>query len=540
MKDSALAPAAAAISIVAAEHVALRYLFVSPATWNGSSARRSGVSMGLDRIHARLAASPDAAMYVDPITSFYADVTIPFTTRRQLPVVALTERLPRDGAPAQRWVEIEIQAIEMEWEGRTVHVPPARIPALFTDCLTFFDSGHVVYAPAFLLQYSQARVTAQALGASDASALHATALTSLVGTPGLSRRRGLDGIRSKILFKVAGEDGRGQDLLHFINRRLSSLCNERDGASVFADLIEPAVMTGRSGNKARAKVDPRIAKMAWSDLRSASLEIVGAARHDEIVGWCRAARDGTVRVGHGERALAALGQNVLDVDNQDEHEIADSLSQASVSDEHVLLINPKLAVLYSRQSRSFAQMCRAIGGCPYVMLTNVVLAYNEYMLDQSAELIETIMRTGRNSRWGLSGSKTKTLRADLETREKLFENQTLNLLPNIFRYPGEREMFESVEKQRGLQQRAAGFERFARNLYELRQSDAELDEREGTRRINLWLLALGILQGAGLFLAALGLEDFKGTEAIRDGLWAGFALFSVAALVAAGMALSRR
>ena len=210
-----------------------------------------------------------------------------------------------------------------------------------------------------------------------------------------------------------------------------------------------------------------------------------------------------------------------------------------MSDEHALLVHPKLSVLYSRESRSFTEMCDAIGGCPYVMLTNVALAYNEYMLDQSAELIDQIKRGSRDPQRALGATKAITLQEDLKKREQLFINLTLNLLPNIFRYPAEKEMFDRVEEQRGLTQRIAGFERFTRRLYELRQSDADLAEREGTRVINRWLLVLGIFQVTGLFLAALALDEFK-NGAFRDALWAGFGLFSVAGLVVAATALWRR
>ena len=537
MNDSAPNSVIAGASIVAAEHIALRYLFVSSGKWNGGNAAASSSSIGLDHIHDQLERSPDAAKYVDPIASFYADVTIPFTTKRQLPVVALTERLANDGGLKPPPVEIEIGGIESLWGTNLATVPQTKISALFKDSVTFFDSGHFVYAPAFLLQYPW-DIHASASGARDTRAQHVSALTSLVGSSGVSYHRDLDSIRSKVLFKFKGEE-RGQELLAFINRRLAFLCEDRNRANVFAELIEPALRASGRNRLKRAKVDSGLSNMTWGDLRSASLEIVGATRHGEIVNWCRAAETGKTTVGVGERAIAALGQNVLDVENQDEREIVDSLSQAGVSDEHVLLIHPKLAVLYSRTSRSFTEMCDAIGGCPYVMLTNVVLAYNEYLLDQNAGLIDKIRHASRISRWAPGTSKTRALREDLKAREQLFVNQTLNFLPNIFRYPAEREMFKKVEELRGLEQRATGFERFTRNLYELRQSDAELDEREGTRRINLWLLALGILQFSGLFLAALGLDELK-SASLRPVLWGGFAISLVVGTMVATTALWRR
>jgi hypothetical protein len=546
MSDTSPNLVAAGTSIVAAEHIALRYLFISPGRWNdGGSA--SVPPIGLNSVYGEIERLPDAAKYVDPLASFYADVTIPFTTRRQLPVVALTERLAKDDGPKRPSVDVEIGTIKMQWERGIIEVPPAKIPALFSDCMTFFDSGHVVYAPAFLLQYPWATLGAAASGSHDASAQQVTALTSLVGSPALGYHRDLERIRSQIRFKIAGEESSGQDLLAFINRRLAFLSSGKNRASVFADLVEPALKAAGWNDAQRANAYRGISSMTWGGLRSASLEIVGATRHHEIVRWCRAAETGTITVGIGERAIAALGQNVLDVTNQDELEVVDSLSQAIVSDEHALLIHPKLTVLYSRKSRSFTEMCDAIGGCPYVMLTNVVLTYNEYLLDQSAELIDQTKQTIRNYWLGSGSSKAKALREDLKAREQLFMNQILNVLPNIFRYPGEREMFDKVEQQRGLKQRAEGFERFTRNLYELRQSDADLTEREDNGRTNRLLLALGILQMSGLFLAALGVDEFRnasstnlGGDAIRVALWGAFALFFLVGFVVAATAFRRR
>jgi len=548
MNDTAPNLTGADGSIIAAEHVALRYLFVSAGRWNGDGSAGSDPRLSLTHVHTEIERSPAAAKYVDPLTSFYADVTIPFTTRRQLPVVALTEPLRMDGAAGHPPVEIEIGTIETAWEGHTATVSPVRILAEFEDSVTFFDSGHIVYAPAFVLQNPWGRDGASASTSQESRAQHMSALTSLVGSPGVSYHQGLDSIRSKILFKFDGEEG-GQDLLAFINRRLAFLCDQRNTTNVFADLINPVLKAAGWNDVHRAKARAGISNLTWTDLRSASVEIVGAMRHADIVGWCRTAKAGKMAVGVGERAIAALGQNVLDVHNQDEHEVIDSLSQAIVSDEHVLLVHPKLAVLYSRKSRSFTEMCGAIGGCPYVMLTNIVLTYNEYLLDQSARLIDQIKQTIRNPRWAIARgtSSAKAEREDLAARVQLFENHTLNVLPNIFRYPAERTMFEEIVNQRGLSQRATGIERFTRNLYELRKDFVDLAEREGTRRTNRLLMALGILQVSGLFLAVLGLDELKSAsasgivpDAARLALWGIFAFSLVVGTVVAARAFWRQ
>ena len=547
MNDAATHLHAAGPSIVAGAEIALRYLFVLPAKWNDEAAVASAPPLALDLVHSEIERSPVAAQYVDPLASFYTDVTIPLTTRRRLPVAALAEPLDLSGRGARSSpiIEIEIAPLETAWEGHTATVSPVTILARFMDSVTLFDSGHVVYTPAFVLQPWDGNDYASA--SHDTRAQHLSALTSLVGTPGISYHRGLDGIRSKITFRLRGETS-GQSLLDFIKRRLALLCHERSTTNVFADLIRPVLIAARWSNAQRAKARAQLSDLTWTDLRSASVEIVGAAYHDDVVNSCRMAKTGALTVGVGERALAALGQNVLDVHNQDRQEVVDSLSQAIVSDEHVLLIHPTLAVLYSRTSRSFAKMRDAIGGCPYVMLTNVIVAYNEYQLEQSAKLVDQIKQAIHNPRWAdpRGAASARSVREDLAARVQLFENQTLHVLPNIFRYPAERTMFDEIVSQRGLGQRAAGIERFTRNLYELRKDFIDLAEREGTRRTNRLLMALGILQVSGLFLAGLSLDEFKTQsptvlhEAVRGVVWGLFAVSLVVGATLAARAFWRR
>jgi hypothetical protein len=142
------------------------------------------------------------------------------------------------------------------------------------------------------------------------------------------------------------------------------------------------------------------------------------------------------------------------------------------------------------------------------------------MLNESAKLIDRIKRTSGGAK---KASTPNDIRADLEMRGALFANQTWNVLPNIFRYPAERQMFDEVEKQRGLKRRAEEFDQFSRKLSELRQGHAELAEREQDRRINLLLLALGMFQISGIFIAALSLDVIKdGGYAVWA--WAGLGL----------------
>jgi hypothetical protein len=137
MNNSAPNPVTSGASIVAAEHVALRFLFISPRRWNDGGTDASKLLLGLNEVHREIERSQVAAKYVSSIASFYADVTIPFTTRRQLPVIALTERLAKDGGPGHPPIEVEIGPIKMEWDRGIVEVSPARIPALFSDCMVF-------------------------------------------------------------------------------------------------------------------------------------------------------------------------------------------------------------------------------------------------------------------------------------------------------------------------------------------------------------------------------------------------------------------
>jgi hypothetical protein len=530
----------AGIAILREGKIALRYLAVPVAHWFGSAGGHP--KSGLDILHDRLARSPEARRYVTPLTSFYADVTIPFTRRRRLPLAAMIE-VDAGDTEKVRHVQIKIDRIETLWENHTSSLPPLSIAAEMRDAIALFESGHVVYAPAFVLKETNGDA-----GGNATSALHLSALTSLVGSSSGGYGQNLDAIRTRIKFMYCGES-EGIELVQFVNKRLATLVSETSKNNLFSDLVRPALIDAGWSARDRADAQTAMAQMKWADFKSASIEIVGSERHTQIIATCRSAATTTadLRVGAEERALAALGQNVLDVDNQDDHEVLDSLSQAVVTGDEALLIHPKLTVRFSSKARSFEEMRDRCGGCPYFMLTNMVLTYNEHLVDQSAKFIDQIQQALRQSGSAAisSASDRRGTRDDLAARVQLFENQTLHSLPNIFRYPTERMMFDQIVRQRGLGQRSEGIGRFTRALYELRKDFTDLAEREGTKRTNRLLMALGIFQVSGLFLAGLGLDLEKMVSApalagqIRLAMWALFALSLAIGLVTALVAIRR-
>lgn len=518
MNGQSVAVEQAGRALLSGAQIAVRYLTIPGANWFGDG-RSEHPRSGLDIIQDRIVQSPEAERYVSPLASFYVDVTIPFTRRRRLPVAALVE-LEAAQAPL---VHIDIGSIETVWEGRTISLPPLSITAEMRDAVAFFESGHIVYAPAFVLAADRA---------GGPGTLPLSALTSLVGSSSAGYGQGLDDIRSRIAFRQPGEDA-GIDLVQFVNRRMARLVDEHASGNVFADLVRPALVRAGWNERARSKARAAVSEMKWADFKSASIEVVGAERHPQVLATCRAAAapSATLQIGPEGLALAALGQNVLDASNQDDREVLDSLSQAVVAGDEVLLIHPKLTVRFSSKARSFTEMRDHCGGCPYFMLTNMVLAYNEHLVRQSAKLVDGIQQALRHKgSAALSGAGGRDVREDLNARVQLFENQTLHGLPNIFRYPAERVMFDQIVRQRGLAQRSEGIERFTRALYELRKDFTDLAEREGTRRTNRLLMALGILQVSSLFLSGLGLDLDKvlpggmSSGQVRIGLWALLAL----------------
>jgi hypothetical protein len=544
-------------SVLAGADVSIRYFFVPDARWNSASERQK--PLNLEFINDRIATSSAAASHVSRISSFYRDVTIPLTTRNRLPVVARVDSFPgtrgiEDTHPLH--VDIEISAMTTVWEDRTVALPSARVPALFTDVLVLFDSGHVLYAPAFVLRVPHTTVTQVTPGGEDRVAKLISALTSLVDSPGAGLGRELDELRSKIAFKLSGE-AQGCDLLSFLRRRLAAARDASQPGNVFFDLLRsiphpsPRWWQGRP----QPAVDG-IADLTWRALQSASVEVVGATRYADVARWCDMARDAAradkpgrpTTIGRGERTFAALAQNVLDVDHQDEQEVIDSLSQSVVTAEDVLLIHPKLALRYSRIARPYTQMRDTLGGCPYFLLTNVVTVYNEFLLDRNAHLVDRLKESTRNLQWvrDLGRSTTRNEHAEFAARFQLLENHTLYALPNIFRYPTERVMFDQIVKQRGLDQRTAAIERFTTHVYQLRKDVIDHEERRISHRTNGLLLALAVFQVSGLILAALALKELETEQSFFAGqtarilVWFGFAMILAIGAVAGIRAFMQR
>jgi hypothetical protein len=511
MSTAAEAQLPANASILDEATIAIRYIIIPDARWTGVAGHRR---LNLELVHRQIETSPEAAAHVRPFATFYMDVTLPFTTRQQLPIVAIAGNVPDRSDIASVGplpVEIEIDEFTTIWEdGNYATVPAARVTAEFTDTVSLFDSGHMLYAPAFVMHAPPGPYGTRLI----------SALTGLVGFPGGMYQKELDELRSRIRFRLF-DDAEGVDLRTFVNNRLAYLSDEQAAGTIFHDLIRPVLKTAGWTDNQRLQARRDLANLAWSSFQSVAVEAVGGRHYYDIARICHAAKTRATSSHPSELALAALAQNILDVENQDEHEVADSLSQAIVTDAYILTVHPKLTLRFSRSARSFSKMLDLAGGCPYFLLTNVVLAYNEHLLERSAELAVIIKEHMRKSRWQASA------RNDLNARIQMFENETMYVLPNIFRYPTERVIFDEIVKQRGLNQRAFGIERFTSRMYEIRKDFVDLAEREETKRTNRLLLALAILQVSGLFLTLLTLNDLEGW---KPAIWISF----IGTLVLAG------
>ena len=127
--------------LTGSDAVAVRYFFVPTLSWNGdvlsegnAPTNASTRRLRLSDVHQFLSEHGQPPLigapksrnpfrdYVQPILSFYQDVTIPFTTRRALPIVALCSS---DGGPGGSAMPVEISIrwpITQLWEGREARI----------------------------------------------------------------------------------------------------------------------------------------------------------------------------------------------------------------------------------------------------------------------------------------------------------------------------------------------------------------------------------------------------------------------------------
>lgn len=507
-----------------------------------------GGEIPLDRVRPDRKTPKDAhkewRLLTSQFGSFNADIIIPFASASSLPAILQCEPFRKEpdgvaGTRAPLAVKIAFPSVlEMEWEGevRTFTFSDQgeaawTIDALLVDSVAIFESGYLTYSIALVFQTDSGR----------RPTINATAILAL-------------GSIAEPAGHLIGEPVRiGTDALsllpihEFLRRRLRDLdAGDHGSTTIFSALRrveDPDLRQSlRECLLGMTFYDPTRPDIETNTKVSLSLEIIGADRHDAVIHAAAEAAARTAPVTAFTLRLAGLAQNVLDFQEQDDVEVHDSLAGGCMLGSEMTFAHRDLTIRFSRFSRAFSEMWAVTGGEPYWFLVELILSHNARLL---ADLNEDIRRDqGATGLTGLMMSlltRPATLsspddRADARRRLQRTQGRRIRLahyIPNLFRYPTERALFQQFIEAKGLViqrdyfvQLEETMEKMVREIAVLETGISEADDRAAENRRHVsderrdrLLVTIGVVQTTGVFaafasvfaaIAALNHDDIQG------------------------------
>ena len=190
---------------------------------------------------------------------------------------------------------------------------------------------------------------------------------------------------------------------------------------------------------------------------------------DEAVGVCENPNDYEALRAGGDirwRRIAALGgvvQGLLDFRAIDAIELSDVLSQVNPEPDSILGFHKGTLTSISPADRPWAATKDFLGISPYLLITHGVILHNEERLKEAL-------------REPAGGRVATSLRRAQEFRRHIATILDAHVLPNVFHYPAERELYERAHDARGLND----LEQEGRK--KLDELTLEIEDEQNTRR----------------------------------------------------------
>ena len=454
----------------------------------------------------------------EPFGSFHRDITIPYASGSNLPLVIQCQMFREEGgripgASAPPTVRITFpETIKMMWEGEPQTIrfgAPGEgsrtIDAKLVDTVAIFDSGYLAYSVALVL--GKLKGDRPILNAAETLALAAVAEPAgrMVGEP----------------VRLALEAGQPKPIHVFLRDRLRSLfrMSHLGSCTVFSALAAANQNLGNAISRALLTMrfpDPTQLSDAANTKASVSIEVIGLTRHDLVLRAGAQAVKREAPLTAFTRRLAGLAQNVLDFQRQDEGEIHDSLAEGFRLGEELTFAHKDLAIRFSRSSRAFDEMWAIAGGEPYWLLVEILTCHNSKLL---LDLNEDLRKEKRLSETYTTMSpllanisaeaSSEELRVQVAYQQQRAQSRRMRIahyIPNIFRYPTERELCDAFARARGLPVQRQFFSEFESTIErmhaettQLKAAIAEASERESGENRNYLLIAIGVVQATGVF-----------------------------------------
>lgn len=311
---------------------------------------------------------PEIRDFLEPVRSFADDITIPEEGSRRLPLVSLCE-IRTDGQANRVTIELPRQPVS-EWENERVAIKLGDtekicIEARLVDTIGIFATNQIAYSFTILLDEENqgARPTV------DVARL--LALLSLAGSAGEPSGKRWHALSEQIRFRF---DDHSLELHEIAAARLRALCLHRlddrterkklvdgwaawdrehgglpiplwplpnDSREVFSTLLRGLArqFTGSDDAEVMREVRTVLCSPMPTDLQGATLEIVGFDAFQRARQAIEAADRRAARPGHFTRMLSGLAQDVLDFDDQDQHEVNDSMVGGDIASDYINLVH---------------------------------------------------------------------------------------------------------------------------------------------------------------------------------------------------------
>jgi hypothetical protein len=249
---------------------------------------------------------------------------------------------------------------------------------------------------------------------------------------------------------------------------------------------------------------------------SIGIEVIGAQWHERVLDYAAKASRREARVDDFSVRLAGLAQNIFDFTHQDSEEVNDSLASAARIGTDITFVHRGAAVRFMEESRAFDDMRSVLGGSPYWLLVQLVLGHNEFLLSElGAEQVRLRQSQGLSGMVRELSVHSYMARGDEQDAMDRLQRRFLRRLrlahyiPNIFRYPTERLLYDVSARSRGLEAQHDYITKLDETIEKSLESSAREAIAIGSRsfdiRLQLMLGAIAVLQVGGAFasLAAI-------------------------------------
>lgn len=521
-----------------ASGLAIRLIFLREIEWAPPHQRSSGIRRIEDRemkLHdlSRIIETEDNAKpLVGPLRSFYSDITLNEEGVRRLPIVAACAAPPNskiDGnipnyAPLLR-LSIPLK-VWSDWEGERVETQIAEVVNAdaesaneqaqskfelicnFADTMAFFGYGHVAYSISLLFR-------------PDSFPRHDTDTRPGIPVfPGvilslleLARSEAQTSTRSDVMLGFVDDPSGSRTLEDFVSHRLQALANPAkenhsvraapdcsfEHCDVFSGVIWP-IRRSKQWTQPKCDDEADFAAFKFRHLRSATCEIVQFSEFERLHRYMADAKEYKATADPFGKGIAGLAQNVIDLDDQDAHEVSDSLFSAGTIGGYSHFISARSVVRFYQQSRSFERMQHFLGGDPYFYLTVLAASYNEYLTNRAAHDLSRL-----NPGVLIEASPLESTKAELAARYKIFAAHLRPMIPNLFRYNTESALFDHIHERRGIAHRRETIEKELSRYETIAHDFENLNLQRSNSQFNVLIVILALWSAFGALATAADL-----------------------------------